>query len=208
VIHINLIPPEILQARRDERRWRWVWLGGGILAVVVALFWAATYLQVVSATGDVQSTQQEAASLQAQTSRFDVFQQEESDLAVRQASVSAAGAGRVDWTTVLYDVGLVLPTDIYLTTFTGVDNAQSGATGASVVTMAGEAIYDPDDTPLNGYKSIAKMLVRLTDLPELDSVWLTSATLGTGSSTAQPMYTWAVTADITPASTQTASAGQ
>lgn len=205
MIRINLIPPEILQARRDERRWKWVWIGGGILALVVALLWAATYLQVQSATTDVQSTQQQAASLQAQASRFNVFQQEESDLSVRQASVVAAEAGRIDWSTVLYDVGLVLPTDIYLTTFTGTD---SGQAGASVVTMAGQARYDPTDTPINGYKSIAKMLVRLTDLPELNSVWLTSASLGTGSSTAQPMYTWAVNAAVTPAPTQTASAGQ
>ena len=205
---INLIPPEILQARRDERRWKWVWLGGGLLALIVALFWALTYLQVVTATGDVTSTQQEAASLQAQTSRFDIFQQEESDLAVRQASVAAAEAGRIDWTTVLYDIGLVMPTDMYMTTFTGADNAQAGASGASVITMAGQALYDPDDTPLNGYKSIAKMLVRLADLPELNSVWLTNAALGTGTSTQQPMYTWAVSAAVTPAPTQTASAGQ
>jgi Tfp pilus assembly protein PilN len=208
VIRINLIPPEILQARRDERRWKWVWLGAGILGVVVVLFWAATYMQVVAAAADVASTQQAAASLQAQTSRFDVFQQEESDLALRQASVAAAESGRIDWTTVLYDVGLVMPTDMYLTTFTGADNGQAGSTGPSVVTMAGQAIYDPASTPPNGYTSIAKMLVRLTDLPELNSVWLTSATLGTGSSTAQPTYAWALTADITTVSTQTASAGQ
>ena len=159
MIRINLIPPEILQSRKDERRWKWVWLAGGIAALAVA-----------------------------------VFSQAEEQLGARQDAVDAAIKGRIDWSEMLYELGLVLPSDVYLTTFTGVDNAGSG----SVVTMAGQAVYDPDDVPANGYKSIAKMLVRLTELKELNSVWLTSATLGTGTDTAAPMYQWAVNASITP----------
>jgi Tfp pilus assembly protein PilN len=194
VIRINLIPPEILQSRKDERRWKWVWLAGGIAALVVAIFWAATYLQVSAASTEVASIQQQVAELQGQTARFAVFSQAEDQLRVRQESVDAAIKGRIDWSEMLYELGLVLPSDVYLTTFTGVDNAGTG----SVVTMAGQAVYDPDDVPANGYKSIAKMLVRLTELKELNSVWLTSATLGVGTDTTAPMYQWAVNASITP----------
>jgi len=198
VIRINLIPPEILQARKDEQRWKWVWLAGGVAALVVALFWAATYLQLSSATSDVAGIQQDVANAQAQTSRFAVFEQKEADLKVRQDAVEAAKKGRIDWSQLLYELGLVLPRDVYLTTFTGVDNSTAGAATGSVVTLAGQAVYDPDEVPANGYKSIAKMLVRLTEMSELDSVWLTSATLGTGSDTQAPMYQWAVNARITP----------
>jgi Tfp pilus assembly protein PilN len=198
VIRINLIPPEILQSRKDEQRWKWVWLAGGIAALAVALFWAATYLQLSSATSDVAAIQQDVANAQAQTSRFAVFEQKEADLKVRQDAVQAAKEGRIDWSQLLYELGLVLPRDVYLTTFTGVDNSTAGAATGSVVTLAGQAVYDPDEVPANGYKSIAKMLVRLTEMSELDSVWLTSATLGTGSDTQAPMYQWAVNARITP----------
>ena len=194
MIRINLIPPEILQSRKDERRWKWVWLAGGIVALAVAIFWAATYLQVSAATTEVASIQQQVSELQSQTSRFAVFSQAEEQLGARQDAVDAAIKGRIDWSEMLYELGLVLPSDVYLTTFTGVDNAGS----ASVVTMAGQAVYDPDDVPANGYKSIAKMLVRLTELKELNSVWLTSATLGTGTDATAPMYQWAVNASITP----------
>jgi Tfp pilus assembly protein PilN len=193
VIRINLIPPEILQSRKDERRWKWVWLAGGIAALAVAIFWATTYLQVSAAAGDVASIQQQVAELQGQTSRFAVFSQQEDQLRLRQDAVDAAIKGRIDWSEMLYELGLVLPSDVYLTTFTGTDNSGSG----SVVTMAGQAVYDPDEVPANGYKSIAKLLVRLTELNELGSVWLTSATLGTGTDTAEPMYQWAVSASIT-----------
>jgi Tfp pilus assembly protein PilN len=198
VIRINLIPPEILQSRRDEQRWKWVWLAGGIAALAVALFWAATYLQLQTATSDVAGIQQDVATAQALTSRFAVFEQKEAELKVRQDAVDTATKGRIDWSQMLYELGLVLPRDVYLTTFTGVDNSGGGASAASVITLAGQAVYDPDEVPANGYKSIAKMLVRLTEMSELDSVWLTSATLGAGSDTLAPMYQWAVNARITP----------
>ena len=198
MIRINLIPPEILQSRKDEQRWKWVWLAGGIAAVAVALFWAATYLQLSSATSDVASIQQDVANAQAQTSRFAVFEQKEAELKVRQDAVDTASKGRIDWSQLLYELGLVLPRDVYLTTFTGVDNAGGGTAADSVITLAGKAVYDPDEVPANGYKSIAKMLVRLTEMSELDSVWLTSSTLGAGSDTQAPMYQWAVNARITP----------
>lgn len=198
MIRINLIPPEILQSRKDEQRWKWVWLAGGIAAVAVALFWAATYLQLSSATSDVASIQQDVANAQAQTSRFAVFEQKEAELKVRQDAVDTASKGRIDWSQLLYELGLVLPRDVYLTTFTGVDNAGGGTAADSVITLAGQAVYDPDEVPANGYKSIAKMLVRLTEMSELDSVWLTSSTLGAGSDTQAPMYQWAVNARITP----------
>ena len=198
MIRINLIPPEILQSRKDEQRWKWVWLAGGIAALAVALFWATTYLQLSSATSDVASIQQDVATMQAQTSRFAVFEQKEAELKVRQDAVDTASKGRIDWSQLLYELGLVLPRDVYLTTFTGVDNAGGGTAADSVITLAGQAVYDPDEVPANGYKSIAKMLVRLTEMSELDSVWLTSSTLGAGSDTQAPMYQWAVNARITP----------
>jgi Tfp pilus assembly protein PilN len=204
VIRINLIPPEILASRRDERRWKWVWLFGGLLSVAIAMFWAIIFLQVNAATSDVASIQQEAATLTASASRFDVFQRTEADLSVRKDAVNAAIAGRIDWSKVLFELGLVLPRDIYLTTFTGVDNGTSD----SVVTLAGQALFDPKRAPALGYKSIAKMLVRLTEMNELDSVWLTSASIGTGTETEAPKYTWAVNARITPGAARTAPVGQ
>jgi Tfp pilus assembly protein PilN len=203
VIRINLIPPEILQSRKDEARWKWVWLGAGVVALLVAMWWGVLYIQVASSTSDVASIQQQAASEQAQASRFEIFKQQESDLSVRKAAVAAAIKDRINWAKMLYELGLVLPNDVYLTTFTGTDNGGSG-TGDSVVTMAGEAVDEPDDSPNNGYKSVARMLVRLSDLQQLDSVWLTSMSLGEGSDTEAPMISWAVNARVT-ASTATTS---
>jgi Tfp pilus assembly protein PilN len=198
MIRINLIPPEILQARRDERRWKWVWLAGGFAALAVVLVWAILYLQVATATSDLASVRDQVKAKQALTTKFAVFQQKETDLLLRRESVAAATKGKIEWAELLYELGLVLPRDVYVTTFTGVDNSNGTSATGSVITLAGKAAYDPDEVPENGYKSIARMLVRLTELEKLDSVWLTSANQAGGTDTAAPMYDWAVNARITP----------
>jgi Tfp pilus assembly protein PilN len=205
VIRINLIPPETLQHRVNERRWRWITLVSGIIGVVVVLFWAFMSLQVAAATAEVDSISQQAAAAETQASQFQVFQKVENDLGVRKDAVVSAKQGAVDWARMLYELGLVLPKDIYLTAFTGTD---AGTTGNSTVSLTGQAVDKLNDSPDNGYKSVAKMLVRLADLDQLDSVWLTNTNVAaatTGASTA-PMIGWTVSAKISAVASATPSA--
>ena len=197
MIRINLIPPEILQNRRDERLWKWLALTGAVIAAVLVMFWAFMALQVTASTAEVDSVVQGATQLETQAQTFQVFQKTEADLNVRKNAIVAAKSGAVDWARMLYELGLVLPKDIYLTAFTGTD----GGSGAnSVVNLTGQAVDDVSDSPANGYKSVAKMLVRLADLEQLDSVWLSSTSIAAASGNAEPMIGWTVSARITPGS--------
>jgi Tfp pilus assembly protein PilN len=187
VIRINLIPPEIVQKRKDEKRWQWVGLGTVVLAVVIALVYSVLLFQVVGKQADVASVKQEAADLQSETSRFQIFQQQQADLQLREAAVAAASQGRVDWARMFNELGLVLPSDSYLTAFNGSEGS-AGAEG--VVTLSGVANDHPDNNAKSGYKTVAKALVRLADLQQLDSVWLTNAALqvsATSTNTAPPI---------------------
>lgn len=201
MIRINLIPPEILQARKDEALFKWVWLGGAVVSVVLVLFWGVMFLQVMSSTSEVAGIQAQANQLQAQTSRFSVFQAKESELNVRRDAVAAATKGRIDWTRMLNELGLVLPSDVYLTSLTGNDNAGGG--GDSIITLAGKAADKQNDSPDNGYKSIARMLVRLADMQQLDSVWLTNMSKEPDADDHIGMLTWSVNAKISTSSTAT-----
>ena len=203
MIRINLIPPEILQNRKDERRWKWMALAGGIVAAVLVMFWAFMALQVTASSAEVDSIVAEATALESQAAQFQVFQKTEADLTVRKNAVAAAKAGEVDWARMLYELGLVLPKDIYLTSFTGADG---GVGGASSVNLVGEAVDKLSDSPDNGYKSVAKMLVRLADLDQLDSVWLSSTSVPEVTGDTAPMITWTVSTRISADATATPSA--
>jgi len=203
VTRINLIPPEILQNRKDEQRWKWIALAGAAGAAFLVMFWAFMALQVTASTAEVDSIDQEVAGLEAQAAQFQVFQRAEVDLKVRRDATVAAKAGAVEWARMLYELGLVLPKDIYLTAFTGTD-ASPGA--ASDVSLTGKAVDKLDDSPDNGYKSVAKMLVRLADLDQLDSVWLSTTNVGEPEADTVPMIDWTASARITPSVTATPSA--
>ncbi len=200
MIRINLIPPEIVQKRKDEQRWQWIAVGGVVLAVVIALVYAVMFFQVVGQQSEVASIRQQAASLQAETSRFQIFQQKQSELQTVQAAITAASKDRVDWAQMLDDIGLVLPTDSFLTAFNGTEGS-SGTPGN--ITMSGNAVDHPDDPSESGYRSVAKALVRFADLAELDSVWLTDAQVQSTSSnvtttTTAPYIAFDLTAKISP----------
>jgi hypothetical protein len=74
------------------------------------------------------------------------------------------------------------------------------------VTLAGQAVPVSDlQAPGQGYKSVAKALVRLTEMEQLDSVWLTQAGVApsTDSSQVVPSITWQISAKISPQAADT-----
>jgi Tfp pilus assembly protein PilN len=197
VIRINLIPPEILQNRKDEQRWKWMALVGVVVVAVLVLFWAFMALEVTASTTEVDSIVQEVTGLEAQAAQFQVFQATEADLNVRKGAVLAAKSGSIQWAQMLYELGLVLPKDIYLTSFSGVDAGTEGGSNLSLVGVAMDRRSNPD----NGYKSVAKMLVRLAELDQLGSVWLSNTTLAQPTGNIMPNISWNVSAKITTTAT-------
>lgn len=199
MIRINLIPPEITEKRKDEQRWKWVIVGAVAAAVVLLVFWAAMLLAVQAKQSDVAAVKQEAEQLQGQTARFQIFQQKESDLKLREGIYESAKAGRVDWTRILNEVALVLPSDVFLDSLAGSSPTEKQAS----LNLVGQAVHmtSEDSEQGNGFKAVAKMLVRLTELPEIEQVWLSTVTHGSGAHSKDP---WTVETQITGESTPTA----
>jgi Tfp pilus assembly protein PilN len=183
MVRINLLPPEILERRRWDKFYPVVFLVGvvafaAIGAVAFGLFW---YTNSERAT--LQEYKSQAASLQAQAAQFAVFEQKESQLASKASLSYAAVSGRVNWAALCRDISMILPDEIWLTSIQG--NEDTG------LTLAG---YTPNATPSSSaesYKSIAKMLVLLNSLPQLNDLWLTNATVAEystgGADTAQTL---------------------
>ncbi len=190
MIRINLLPPEILEKRKEEQNWRWVVLGAlAMLVILVGLFLIA-FVQVSSKEAEVAEVEQQAANVQAAAEQVKIFKEQEDDLAVRQGIVDKALVGQVDWAKLLYELSLILPTDMYLQRLQANEDdpltqSAGGAvegeeTNESQITLTGEALDSPSDSPDLGYKSVAKLLVRMAELEQLERVWLDSAEKSTG----------------------------
>jgi Tfp pilus assembly protein PilN len=207
VTRINLLPPEITQKRKDERRWTYVIAGILALFVVVAVVWFAMLIQVTLKESEVAAVQQQADALTGQVARFSIFQQKQDDMNRRQTVVNAALANRVDWSEVLYETSLIIPADVYLTRFAG---SGGEAVGTPSLILEGDAANVVDVGTNSGYDSVAKLLVRLTDLPDVNNVWLTTAdkqapSNAPGATGVDAFIKFSVSANVTPPKSSTAS---
>jgi Tfp pilus assembly protein PilN len=218
-IHINLLPPEILQKRKAESR-RLVFLAVGLTVVaLLGLTWMFGALFVGIKTQEVASAQQDAASLRSQAASFKVFEDRAADLTAREAVANRALDGRIEWSRIMGDLSLVLPPDIWLGTLDGVqrmDNAGAAPAAGSTtgktapgatLTLAGFSLDEPVDKANGGFKSIAQLLVRLNDLDQLNNVWLTDAERKPAYYRGQNVITFTSTSEVAvPSSTSSSTA--
>jgi Tfp pilus assembly protein PilN len=164
MIRINLLPVEILEQRKFERRIIYVIIGAIIVFVALAALYAFTAFQVSSRNAELQQSLETASQLRAQADAFAVFEEKESALSARIAVANLALANRVEWGRIMNEISLVLPSDVWLDTLTG--DQEAG------VQMTANVVDPQDDVPDLGQAAVAKTLIRLAQLELLKDVWL------------------------------------
>jgi Tfp pilus assembly protein PilN len=169
MIRINLLPKDILERRRYERFFIWVYAAGVLVVVALVGVWLVLGLQVQQKNRDLQSLQEQASQLRAEADAFAVFEQKQSDLTARQTVAQTALAGRIDWAKVSNEISLVLPSDVWAKSIVA-----SQDSGLELTLVAD----DPVDAPDLGQKSVARTMVRLNDLSSLFDVWLKASSKG------------------------------
>ena len=167
MMRINLLPPEILEKRKAERRIVYVAIVAVLVFLVVAVVWLYAFTRVDAKQQDLDARLQEVQATQAKADMLAVFESKEQDLQGRKAIADAALADKLNWAKLFDEVSLVLPTDMWVTNL-----AWDESTGLLV---DGYAVDSETDSPDLGHKSIAKMLVRLADLEDLFDVWLVNS---------------------------------
>lgn len=162
---MNLLPPEILEKRKAEQRWVYVMFGAVGLVVVLVIAYLVPSVMVMQKDAEVRVKQQEADDLRREADRYKIFEDKQADLQARQTVAQTALAGRVAWSRLLSELSLVLPTDLWFDELT-LDEIE----GLLAKGRADDVIADAPDL---GHKTIAKMLVRFSDLDQVSDVWLT-----------------------------------
>lgn len=167
MMRINLLPPEILERRRAEKRVGWVVLAAIGIAVVLAGVWGFGLFNVGGKRDELASLQQQVQVTNTAAEQLAIFEERAAELETRSATAAMALGDRRDWARILDEISLVLPADMWIQTL-----ATAEGEGVS---LNGYAIDAPADSPDVGHKAIAKALVRLADLDALYDVWLTSS---------------------------------
>ena len=171
MFRINLLPKEVLERRRYEGWYRWVFiLAVGLIAIIIAVS-VLLYFDVRAKEDQLQAVLDQSKLYAADAEQLSIFQNKEEELQKRQNIAETALAGRVNVGQLANDVSLVLPDEVWLDLLT--INQDTG------LTLSADTPRTTGESTDVAFKSVAKTLVRLNELPQLYDVWLSSAANGT-----------------------------
>jgi type IV pilus assembly protein PilM len=183
---ISLLPSEISAARVVQRQLVGAGAGvAGFAAVLMALFLLRGG-QVDDAQSAADAEEDRTTVLQAEITGLADVEALQADLASRTTTVSAVLAGDVAWTRMLQEVATVIPSDVWLESFTGTAGT-AGAPGAVTFSSKGS-----DQT------STARWLLRLGEVDSFADLWVPSSTK-TPEDVSPEVVTFSSNANLTPA---------
>ncbi|MFN2469673.1 MAG: PilN domain-containing protein [Gaiellaceae bacterium] len=171
----NLLPNDLRFSRRPRPGAPVAIVGAGVLvgALLVGAY--------VSAHSKVAEREQELSGLQAELATvpaprrpvLEVRPELQGEKDQRLAALDEALAQRVAWDTVLRELALVLPEDVWLRTLSAKSPVALGAAAADPTTAAAQGLT------MNGFtysqEGVARLLTRLSLVPHLSNVQLQSS---------------------------------
>ncbi|HEX9696372.1 MAG TPA: hypothetical protein VGB64_08660 [Actinomycetota bacterium] len=176
---INLLPRELAAKRRARQIAGVVVVAGLVIVGALIVFYGAQRARLASARGDLERQERVNAGLQRQTAQLAQFAQQQADVQTKEQLLAALTRNEVRWSSVLTEVSLVIPSDDWLTNFTGLVQTGIVAAGQPIGTIqvAGCTLLPPDGTHLN----VAQFLVQLgRPLIFADDPFLTLSSVGSG----------------------------
>jgi Tfp pilus assembly protein PilN len=192
---INLLPPEIAQRRRAREITLLIGAAGLVLVGLLVLVFLIETARIAGERRHLNDVKGENAALQSKVNELQIFAQHEQQLQTKESLLAGLTQNEVRWSIVLNDLSIRIPSDVWLTTFTGSVTASTGApqAGNQPLAVGTLSLIGSTFTHLD----VAKYLARLADVPEFSFPYLTlSAKGGTATS---PLVTFNSTVELSPA---------
>jgi hypothetical protein len=133
----------------------------------VFLVWAGLIILVQQKSDELTTQREKTAQYVEQGKTFDIFEKKEKELSARQGLAQSALANRLNTGKIAEEISMVLPDEVWLDSLTLDEIA-----GMSFI---GNTPRSSSRSLDMAYKSVAKTLVRVNELPELTDVWLSNA---------------------------------
>ena len=128
---INLLPSDIAERRRARQMT--LLLGAGLLGLV-ALLVLVFFLQAArlsGARGDLEAQERANSRLERQVNQLQGFAQLQATLRTKEQLLGQLTVNEVRWSLLLNNISLVIPSDVWLTNFSGSVQAVAAAPGAA-----------------------------------------------------------------------------
>ncbi|MFN2595515.1 MAG: PilN domain-containing protein [Actinomycetota bacterium] len=124
---VNLLPEKYAELRKQKRTVGYAALAGAVVLGLLIFYWFSLSSQISSANDDFAATQQVNAQIQQQVSALQHFAQLQTEVNTKQQALASVMTGDVDWSAVMSELAMVIPSDVWLDSMT----ASAGTTEGS-----------------------------------------------------------------------------
>lgn len=170
---VNLLPPELRQRAAVRRTTSLVILGGVVLLAIVGFFYVLASMSLSRAEDDLAAQEATNQRLQSQISELQQFATLQAELQQKQQLLQTVFLDEIQWSGVLTDVSRIIPSESYLTSFTGQISATTTTTPGATTTLVGNLSFSGQAL---GTDTLASWLTRLDQVKGWVNAWMSSAT--------------------------------
>lgn len=199
---IELLPSSYAERQRERRNVGLLIIAGLVLGLALLVYWFMLGGQIASERDRLAGAQARNRALEAQIADLQRFADLQIEVQGKVGALVTVFAGDVAWPSVLNDIAMVLPGEVWLTTLSSSAGTVEGATPVGTETAA---IRVSDDAPFGRVSfqgssltmpGVAKWLIRQASVDEFQAVWLNSATTTEGAEGAQDVVTFNSTIEL------------
>jgi Tfp pilus assembly protein PilN len=186
---IDLLPATYAEHRRERRTLAMIIGAGLVLLLLLVAYWFMLGGQVADAESDLAAAQQRNSQLQTQITELQHFADLEAEVQAKETALKSVMNGDIAWPSVLTEIAMVIPGEVWLTELTASAGLTEGAapvgTETAAVRVAGDRSmgriqFQGSSLTMPG---VSKWLIRLAGTRGFSAVWLNSANETQGSET-------------------------
>jgi Tfp pilus assembly protein PilN len=178
---IDLLPASFAEKARERRNLTLVITGGLALLLGLVAWWFMLGGQVGSAESELSDVQAQNTKLRTQIAELQRFADLEAEVQAKEMALQTVMAGDVAWPSILTEIAMVVPGEVWFKDITASAGVTEGATQVGTETAP---VLINKKTPIgrvqfNGASldmpGVAKWLIRLSDTKGFAGVWLNRA---------------------------------
>jgi Tfp pilus assembly protein PilN len=201
---IDLLPTVYAESQRERRTLAMIVGAGLTILLLLVAYWFVLGRRVADAESDLAAAQQRNSQLQAQIAELQRFADLEAEVQAKESALKSVMSGDVAWPSVLTEIAMVIPGEVWLTDLTASAGATEGATpvGTETATVrvvggqpTGRIQFRGGSLTMPG---VSKWLIRLAGTKGFSAAWLTSAKETQGSGTETEFIEFDSTIELNP----------
>jgi len=193
VSRVNLLPSEIKKTQQVRRRTVLIAMIGGAVVGVIIVLWLIQGVRLSQVNDDIDAQAQTNQSLQSEIAGLQKYADIQAQAQQEASLLSAAYANEVAYSGVLVDISKVIPSDMYLSSYssaidtTAVPTSDSTTTFVGTMTFAGSTLQ---------FESLSTWLTRLEEVQGWANPWMSNISQQADTPGA---YTFDTSVDLTQA---------